>query len=101
VRKPIKSDFVRHLQAVGFFDSGTAWNGLHPYAEENTFNFTSVEQNPITVTIDNNREPIISATGFGVRSRVLGYWLRADWGWGIDNHRWQKRVFSLSFSMDF
>ncbi|MGB1074764.1 MAG: hypothetical protein ACPGYK_01140 [Flavobacteriales bacterium] len=101
VRKPIKSDFVRHFQVVGFLDCGTAWNGLHPYSMDNTFNQTSVEQNPITVTIDNNREPVIGATGFGMRSRVLGYWLRADWGWGVDNGRWQKRIFSLAFSMDF
>lgn len=101
VPRPIKSDFIRHFQVVGFLDCGTAWNGLHPYAEENTFNQTSVEQNPITVTIDNNREPIIGAAGFGMRSRVLGYWLRADWGWGVDNARWQRRVFTLAFSMDF
>lgn len=101
IRKPIKSDFIRHFQVVGFLDCGTAWNGLHPYSADNTFNQTSVEQNPITVTIDNNREPIIGATGFGLRSRVLGYWLRGDWGWGVDNGRWQKRVFTLAFSMDF
>jgi hypothetical protein len=101
VRRPLGSDFARHLQAVGFFDAGSAWNGLHPYADENDFNRVTVTQNPITVTIDNNREPILAGTGFGLRSKVLGYWMRADWSWGIDDGRWQDRVFSLSFHLDF
>ena len=101
VRRPLGSDFARNLQAVGFFDAGAAWNGLHPYADENDFNRVTVTQYPITVTIDNNREPILAGTGFGLRSKVLGYWMRADWSWGIDDGRWQDRVFSLSFHLDF
>jgi outer membrane protein assembly factor BamA len=101
VKRPLTSDFARHLQAVGFFDAGSAWNGLHPYADDNAFNRVTVTRYPITVTIDNNREPILAGTGFGVRSKVLGYWMRADWSWGIDDGRWQDRVFSLSFHLDF
>ena len=101
VKRPLTSDFARHLQAVGFFDAGSAWNGLHPYADDNAFNRVTVTRYPITVTIDNNREPILAGTGFGLRSKVLGYWMRADWSWGIDDGRWQDRVFSLSFHLDF
>lgn len=100
-RRPIATDFLRHLQAVGFFDCGSAWNGTHPYADENGFNFQTVEANPITVTIDNNHEPVLWAMGFGVRTRLMGYWMRADWGFGVDDGRWQKRVFNFSFSLDF
>ena len=92
---------MQHLQCIGFADIGSAWNGLHPYDESNTFNQVTVTQNPITVTIDNNREPIIWGTGFGVRSRLLGYWVRADWCWGVDDGRWQKRIFALSLHLDF
>ena len=97
----VESDFMQHLQCIGFADIGSAWNGLHPYDESNTFNQVTVTQNPITVTIDNNREPIIWGTGFGVRSRLLGYWVRADWCWGVDDGRWQKRIFALSLHLDF
>lgn len=100
-RRPIATDFLRHLQAVGFFDCGSAWNGLHPYADENGFNFQTVESNPITITIDNNHEPVLWAMGFGLRTRLMGYWMRADWGFGVDDGRWQKRVFNFSFSLDF
>jgi hypothetical protein len=100
-QKPSQSDFLRHLQCIGFADVGSAWNGLHPYAQENTFNEVTVTQNPITVTIDNNHEPIAWGVGAGVRTRILGYWTRLDWSWGVDAGRWLPRRFTVSFNLDF
>lgn len=99
--RPSDSDVLDHLQCIGFVDVGSAWNGKHPYDESNTFNQVTVTQNPITVTIDNNREPIIWGTGFGIRSYLFGYWVRADWCWGVDDGRWQERLFTLSLNLDF
>ncbi len=100
-RQPSESELLQTLQAVGFLDIGSAWNGKHPYDNANTFNQVTVNQNPITVTIDNNREPIIWGTGFGLRAKVFGYWVRTDWSWGVDDGRWQDRVFNLSLQLDF
>lgn len=99
--EPAKTDFIRNLQIIGFADIGSAWTGTHPYSEENTFNSTTIENNPITVIIENNREPIIYDFGYGVRSRVMGYWVAADWGWGIDDGRILPRKFTLSLNFDF
>lgn len=99
--EPAKSDLLRHLQVIFFSDIGSAWVGAHPYSEENTFNTTTFENNPITVTIDNNSEPIVYDFGFGVRSRLLGYWMSADWGWGVDNGMMMPKRFTLSLNFDF
>jgi hypothetical protein len=32
---------------------------------------------------------------------VMGYWLAADWGWGIDDGRVLPRKFTLSLNFDF
>ncbi|MBL7942187.1 MAG: PD40 domain-containing protein [Flavobacteriales bacterium] len=101
MRSPIKSDFLQHFQLISFFDAGTAWTGPNPYSDENMLNSQSVTVNPVTVTINNNREPVIYGYGFGVRSRVLGYFMRADWSWGIDDGRVLPRVFYLSLNLDF
>jgi outer membrane protein assembly factor BamA len=101
IRKPIKSDFVENFQMVTFFDAGTAWTGANPYSDDNLFNQTVAVKNPVTVTISNNREPIVYGYGFGLRSRVLGYFVRADWAWGVDDGRILDRVFYLSLNMDF
>jgi WD40 repeat protein len=99
--EPAKTDIVRHFQIVCFTDIGSAWIGVHPYSDENTFNTTTFENNPITVSIDNNREPIIYDFGWGLRSRVLGYWVSANWGWGVDDDRVMPKRFSLSLNFDF
>jgi hypothetical protein len=93
--------FLEHFQAVGFFDIGSAWTGKDPYSDENAFNSTTVQQYPVSVSVDNNREPIIWDFGFGLRSQLLGYFVRADWGWGVDDGILLDRVFQLSLSTDF
>jgi hypothetical protein len=100
-RTPIRSDFVKHFQVIGFGDVGSAWTGKSPYDASNGFNTNTVTQKPVTVTVNSNREPVIYGYGFGVRSKVLGYFLRADWAWGIDDGQILPRVFYLSLNMDF
>jgi hypothetical protein len=60
-----------------------------------------LEQNPVTVTISNNREPIVASYGMGLRSRVLGYFVRFDMAWGIDDGVVLPRVYHFSLAMDF
>jgi WD40-like Beta Propeller Repeat len=99
--KPIRSDFVENFQIVGFGDVGAAWTGINPYSDENIFNTQVIDQKPITIRIDNQKEPIIAGYGFGLRSRILGYFVRADYAWGIDDGIRQDPVFYLSLSLDF
>jgi hypothetical protein len=100
-KNPIKSDFVENFQLVTFLDAGSAWTGWNPYSDKNLFNRTNVVQNPVTVSITNNREPLVYGYGFGLHSRLLGYFVRADWAWGVDDGRVLDRVFYLSLNMDF
>ena len=99
--RPIRSDFVENFQIVGFGDLGTAWTGINPYSKENTFNTQVIDQGNIIIRIDNQKEPIIAGYGVGLRSRILGYFVRADYAWGIDDGVRQDPVFYLSLSLDF
>ncbi len=99
--KKALTPLLEHFQAVGFFDIGSAWTGSDPYADENAFNSTTIEQYPVSITVDNNREPIIWNFGFGLRTELLGYFVRADWGWGVDDGLVLDRVFQLSLTTDF
>jgi hypothetical protein len=100
-KKPIKSDFIENFQVVTFLDAGSAWTGWNPYSDDNLFNRTDIVKNPVTVSITNNREPVVYGYGFGLHSRLLGYFVRADWAWGVDDGRVLDRVFYLSLNMDF
>ncbi len=98
---PLGSGFLNNFQVVGFADVGTAWTGLHPFSGENAWNTEVIVNGPMTITIDANREPIVAGYGFGVRAQLLGYFIRLDWAWGVENMVVQPRMFYLSLSLDF
>ncbi|MCF8299336.1 MAG: hypothetical protein K9J13_17435 [Saprospiraceae bacterium] len=99
--KPIKSEFLNNFQIVGFGDIGTAWTGLNPYSNENSLYTKIIDQQPMYITIQTQREPMVGGYGFGVRSKLLGYFIRADWAWGVEDGIVQPSIFYLSLSLDF
>lgn len=107
---PLRSDFMNNFQIIGFTDLGMAWNGSNPISRENTENVkTFIDNDPqlgsgstgVIVTVIDNKNPLVGGMGFGLRSRLLGYFVRLDFGWGIDNWVVQKRVLALSLTTDF
>ena len=74
--------------------------GTDPYDEDNTFNQQVIDRNPLTITILNQREPILGSYGFGLHTRILGYFMRADWAWGVDDGVVLDPVFHFSLGLD-
>jgi hypothetical protein len=103
MNRPIKSDFISNFQVIGFGDVGSAWNGPHPFSEENSFNNQVIGgDNPsLTIVLDRQNNPIVGGMGFGLRTRILGYFVRADWAWGIQDGRVLDNIFYFSLSTDF
>ncbi len=103
MNKPLKSDFLNNFQVVGFGDVGTAWTGKSPYDDNNSLNTQIIggPPNPVTVVIQTRREPIVFGYGWGIRSRLMGYFMRLDWSHGWVDGKIQPRVFYWSFSLDF
>lgn len=101
-KTPVKSQFWNNLMFVGFFDLGTAWTGLNPYSDNNSLFKKEVYRQPVLITIINQDDPLVAGYGFGIRSQVFGYYMRADWAWGIENSQVHKKsVFYFSLGMDF
>ena len=97
---PLKREFFQHFQVIAFGDVGTAWTGDHPFAANNYFNTQIIQNNPLTISVNNLREPIVGDFGFGFRSKVLNYFIRLDIGWGVENLEIQKHKMQLSLSLD-
>jgi hypothetical protein len=101
---PVRSDFLNNFQIIGFGDVGMAWTGPNPLSKENTQNIQTYyyEGTSIQVTVINEKNPLVGGMGFGLRSRLLGYFVRLDFGWGIDNWKIQeKKIVALSLTTDF
>jgi hypothetical protein len=98
---PLKNNFLNSIQIVGFGDIGSAWTGVSPWDSRNGYDSETITSGPITVILDSNRNPIVAGFGFGARAQLLGYFVRADWAWGIENNYILPNIFYLSFSLDF
>ncbi len=99
--KPIEKPFFKHFQVVGFLDAGTAWVGWNPWSKENAYYKRVVDEDPFTITIEKNLEPFVAGVGWGLRSQLFGYFIRADWAYGIENEKIGSMIFYLSLSLDF
>lgn len=101
IHRPIRSEFIKNFQLVGFTDIGSAWEGFNPYDKENPLFTETIGNPPLTVVVNYYRNPIVVGYGVGVRSTLLGYFIRFDLGWGNDSGRVGKPIAYLSFSTDF
>jgi len=98
---PLGKSFFENFQLVTFLDVGSAWSGPTPWSSKNAYDNDIIQQGPITITIDADRDPIVAGYGFGIHTMLLGYFMRFDWAWGIENRQVLPHVFYFSMSLDF
>lgn len=99
--RPLKSEFATNFQLVAFGDVGSAWTGWNPYSESNQFNTYVIEKAPLTIYLDNKKDPIVASYGAGLRAKLWGYFVRLDYAWGVEDRRVQQPITHLSLGLDF
>jgi Tol biopolymer transport system component len=100
-KSPISSSFLRNFQFVAFGDVGTAWTGPTPYSAENSLFTRYIESGPLLISVETQKEPIVGGFGLGARIHLLGYFIRGDVAWGVEDYEVKSPVFYLSLSLDF
>lgn len=101
LQRPINSDFIRNFQLVAFGDLGTAWTGWNPYNPSNSLYTSYVESGPLNISVEIQKDPLVGGLGFGARTTLLGYFVRGDVAWGIEDGAVSKPIFYISLSLDF
>lgn len=98
------SSILKNLQLVGFLDVGSAWEGLLASRERNTKRAASFywPQRPNTpvVTVQvaaENQDLIAVGYGLGVRTKLLGYFLKFDAAMNLD----RNFKYHISIGTDF
>ncbi|HXB33475.1 MAG TPA: hypothetical protein VNV35_08640 [Puia sp.] len=100
--KPINNAFLRNFSVVQFFDLGTAWNGNYNAIKRPQEVVTSSAWPYLNVLLKaGGIGPFAGGYGFGVRSTLLGYFLRFDAGWQMNTFFDQKPVLNVSMGVDF
>lgn len=98
------SNFLRNLQFVGFTDIGTAWYGNKgPFNRQNSLNTEIVGggTNSFRATVTNFKNPFLVGYGFGARTTILGYFVKADYAWGLEDKEVNPPKLYLSLGYDF
>jgi outer membrane translocation and assembly module TamA len=105
-RGPISSNFFRNLQLIGFFDIGSAWSGASPFADENSLNTEILkpsddESNPFSAVIQNFKYPWLYSYGFGIRTTLLGYYIKMDVAYPYEDLKKGSAKFYVTLGYDF
>ena len=59
------------------------------------------DSGPMHISVEVQKEPIVGGFGFGARATLMGYFIRGDISWGVDDYRVRKPIYYLSLSLDF
>jgi hypothetical protein len=100
----ITSNFLRNMQFVGFSDIGTAWYGNKgPFNRQNSLNTEVIGggANPFRATVTNFKNPFLVGYGVGLRTTILGYFVKADYAWGLEDKEVNKPKLYISLGYDF
>ncbi len=100
---PIYSNFFKNLQFTTFTDIGTAWTGVGPFARKNGFNTSVIGGGalPFRATVTDFRNPFLIGYGLGVRTTLLGYFIKYDIGWGLENKEVKAPISYVTLGYDF
>ncbi len=100
---PINSAFLRNFQIIGFYDIGSAWTGRSPFSEEGS-TFTKkyfVPGRPFNAEIADFQNPWLASYGFGLRTVLMGYYVKIDIANPIKDFEIRDSRFHLTLGLDF
>lgn len=108
LKRPIQSAILRNLQAVAFIDAGGAWKGFMPDASNMDATYTypqpgiTIPGQPnnviLTLTVPGSGG-LAMGYGAGLRTSLLGYFVRMDCAWNIEGK--PKPIIYFALGTDF
>lgn len=99
--RPINNAFLRNFQITQFIDLGTAWNGKYNGIKRPGDVIVDVNS-PVVVKLDaGGLGPFAGGYGFGVRSTLLGYFMKLDAAWPMKGVFKGKPLYYFSLGFDF
>jgi len=100
-KRPVSSEFIKHFTLTAFLDAGCAFTGKSPADIANPYNTNYVTTPNYSMSITSRRNPWLMGAGYGIRSRVLGYFIKYDRAWGWQESQWNKPIQYISLGLDF
>lgn len=102
---PITSNFFRNMQLTAFYDIGTSWTGAPPFTAEQSVRTRLVPEDnsnsPFRIEIKDYLNPWLYSYGFGFRTMMLGYYMKLDLAWPVENYQVRDPRLFVTLGFDF
>ncbi len=103
---PITSNFFRNMQFTAFYDIGSSWSGGLPFSNTSSARTRIVPENqlsgtPFRIELNEYLNPWIYSYGCGFRTMVLGYYVKVDVAWPVENYKVQDPRAFVTLGFDF
>lgn len=98
---PVTSNFFRNMQFVGFYDIGTSWSGPPPFNNGGSVRKKEVISGPVNVQLNEYLNPWLYSYGVGLRTVMLGYYLKFDLAWPVENFQVHDPRLMVTLGYDF
>lgn len=100
-RQPIESGFFRNLQLTAFGDVGTTYSGHNPFSVNNSNNTVVKEEGGFSATVINFTNPLLYGYGAGIRTTMLGFYVKGDVAWGREQYTTTGPKIYVTLGYDF
>jgi hypothetical protein len=98
---PVASSFFKNLQLIGFYDIGTSWSGKPPFSGERSVSVDEYNSGPFQIDVNNYLNPWLYSYGVGMRTVFLGYYMKLDVAWPVENYQVKDVRWFVTLGFDF
>lgn len=100
LKNSLTSNRLYNLEIIPFFDVGAVWVQGNPFSQKKPTDTRIIpmdSQGPFAIELQTLKSPFLVGFGSGARLSLMGWSIRADLAWGVDDYTLQSP--SLTFSM--
>ena len=100
LKHALTSNRLYNLEIIPFFDLGAVWVSGNPFSQKKPTDTRIIPMDtkgPFAIELQTLKSPFLVGFGSGARMSLMGWSIRADLAWGVDDYTLQSP--SLTFSM--
>jgi hypothetical protein len=100
-RSALNSKALYNVELIPFIDVGTVWVDGNPFSDKNPTDTQILTNGPVTVKLQTLKSPFLVGFGTGLRATIIGYSLRFDLAWGVDDGTLRPPMLMTSVGKNF
>jgi hypothetical protein len=97
----LPSKSLYNLQLIPFLDAGTVWITGNPFSQKKPTDTRVLSNGAVTVELQTLKSPFLIGFGSGLQLDLLGWTIRSDLSWGLEDNILQRPILLTSVGRSF